>query len=127
MFQAPDQQESVTHFPALLGSPQQWVSDMAYLRQRRADELHDTEIERKEINKLRLENRRLKDELEIIQMHPLYDDASDRINVSHALWLRQQKDLERLEIYKGRYFFALFSSVWLLMILLTVIVFQFFK
>lgn len=58
----------------------------------------------REITRLRFENKRLADELDSARMHPMHDQSFDRVNVDHALWLRQQGELRRINEYKTRYY-----------------------
>ncbi len=58
----------------------------------------------REITQLRFENKRLTDELDSARMHPMHDQSHDRVNVDHALWLRQQVELRRINEYKTRYY-----------------------
>lgn len=68
-----------------------------------------------ELAHLRFENERLTDELQCARMYPTLDDSTDRINVSHELWLRQQQELMHLHTYKTRYY----ALAILLLLLLT--------
>jgi len=69
------------------------------------------EFDSRELMHLRCENLRLMEELDRARMHPMYDDALDRINISHEMWLRQQKDLRRLQDYKTRYYVVAFILI----------------
>lgn len=42
--------ESISYLPALLGSPQQWISDREYLKQQRIEEVYKQDLEREEID-----------------------------------------------------------------------------
>ncbi len=65
---------------------------------------NDVDEVNREVSRLRFENKRLEDELDSARMHPMFDPSFDRVNVDHALWLRQQTELHRLNEYKTRYY-----------------------
>lgn len=92
----------ISYFPPRMGEAHQWLSDMEYIRHQRANEVHIAELEEKEVRKLKRENRYLKEQLDLIMQHPLYDDRSDRINVSYAHWRRQRLQVEQLDLYRLR-------------------------
>ena len=92
--------ESITHFPALLGSDEQWLSDMEYIRKNQVEMIQLSQLERKEVERLRVENSNLKKQLDLVMNHPLFDDQSERINVSMELWQLQKSRLKKLNIYR---------------------------
>lgn len=72
--------------------------DLIELVERNADAAN------RELTRLRFENKRLSDELDSARMHPMHDQSYDRVNVDHALWLKQQVELRRINEYKTRYY-----------------------
>ena len=83
----------------------------------------------REITRLRFENKRLEDELDSARMHPMHDPSYDRVNVDHALWLRQQVELRRINEYKTRYYavVGILLAIVLVKLLFSLQVFTIFK
>lgn len=96
--------ESIKFFPPRIGGgPQQWISDMEFLRRERIERVYEQQLEEQEVLRLREENRTLKEQLEVVICHPLYDKTSNRINVSHEQWQVQRMQLQMLEAFQLRY------------------------
>lgn len=93
-------EQSLSKLPALLGQEDQWLSDMEYLRQYQFEEIQLAQFEKKEAKRLRIENSKLKEQLDMVMSHPLFDDASERISVSLDLWQAQKEKVRKLVFYK---------------------------
>lgn len=106
--------ESIKFFPPRIGGgPQQWISDMEFLRRERIERVYEQQLEEQEVLQLREENKMLKEQLELVICHPLYDETSNRINVSHEQWQIQRMQIQKLESVQVRYRLMIVISVFL--------------
>ena len=113
---------SVGKFPALLGKEEQWLTDMEYIRKHHTEQVQISQFEKKEVEWLRRENSKLREQLELVTHHPLYDDQSERINVSMDLWESQKEKLKRMNYYKRLCLILGLSVVVLLVVLVRLLV-----
>jgi hypothetical protein len=88
--------------------PKHLASNIATISPRRVEITGEIEVADRELKQLRCENMRLSEELDRARMQPMLDNACNRVNVDHDLWLKQQKDLRRLHDYKTRYYVSAF-------------------
>ncbi len=72
-----------------------------------AKQQHDSEEVSKELEKLRLENSRLKNELERCQRTVHDNDSTKWILVNHDLWIVQQEHLKNFDCNRWRYDIAI--------------------